>query len=222
MNEFGRNFDCSVLSYDEWVRFFFDRPDPPRIDDLVTYFFDVDLRDEYSFFDAQDPAKVVSHMTRLFGHFPKALSAFTPAQISQGVWVMFGSNFECQRYLFDPSVPLEKRLACIRSMYCVYADFVAPSVEVMENCFSMWWDWIAETFWLQFYDYPNGSKSFDELLEQYPLEKDLNKLDKEAWQILETMFETLVSVLALDDSRSQEYALHGLGHLNHPRVKEVV
>ena len=105
-------------------------------------------------------------------------------------------------------------------MYDVYANFVAPSdVEEMENCFDMWWDVIAGSFWAQFYDYPNGSKSFDETLEEYPLKKDLNKLDEEAWQILETMFETLVRILALDDDRSQEYALHGLGHLNHPRLK---
>ena len=182
MGEFGRNFDCSALSYHQWVRFFFDRPDPPQTDGLVNCFFDVDLREEYTFFDAQDPAKVVNHMTRLFGDFPKALSVFTLPQINQGVWVMFGHNFECQRYLFDRSVPLEKRLACIRSMYCVYAEFVASSrVEVMAGCFSMWWDFIAESFWSQFYDYPNGSKSFDETLEQYPLKKDLKKLDEEAW-----------------------------------------
>ncbi|MCM3873796.1 MAG: hypothetical protein ND895_24170 [Pyrinomonadaceae bacterium] len=223
MSEFGRNFDCSALSYDQWIRFFFDRPESPQSDDLVNYRFDFDLREEYTFFDAQDPAKVVSHMTTLFGDFPKALSAFTLPQINQGVWVIFGSIFECQRYLFDPSVPLEKCLGCIRSMYGVYADFVALSdVEVMENCFSMWWHWIADSFWSQFYDYPNGSKSFDETLEQYPLKKDLNKLDEKGWQILETMFETLVRILALDDQRSQEYALHGLGHLYHPKVKEVV
>ena len=79
-------------------------------------------------------------MTRLFGDFPKALATFTLPQINQGVWVMFGSNFECQRYLFDPSVPLEKRLGCIRAMFCVYADFVAGSdVPEMESCFDMWW-----------------------------------------------------------------------------------
>src|ERR1700730_4309192 len=223
MSELGGTFDSSVLSYDQWVRFFFDRPDPPQTDDLVNYFCDVDLRGEYTFFDALEPARIISHMTRLFGDFPKALSGYTLPQINQGVWVMFGSNFEYQRYLFDPSVPLEKRLGCIRSMYCVYADFVAPSdVEEMENCFSMWWDLIVESFCLKFYDDPNGSKSFDETLEQYPLNKDLNKLDEEAWQILQTMFETLVRILALDDHRAQEYALHGLGHLYHPKVKEVV
>jgi len=223
MSEFGRNFDCSALSYDQWVRFFFDRPNPPQTDDLGYYFFDVDLREEYTFFDVEHPTKVVSHMTRLFGDFPKTVSVFTLPQINQGVWVMFGNNFECQRYLFDPSVPLEKRLECIRSMYCVYADFVAPCVvPEMENCFQMWWHFIAESFWSRFYDYPNDSKSFDETLEQYPLEKDLNKLNEEAKQILDTMFETLVRILALDDDRAQEYALHGLGHLSHPESKDVV
>ena len=40
---------------EQWVRFFFDRPEPPQTDNLVNYFFDVDLREEYTFFDAHDP-----------------------------------------------------------------------------------------------------------------------------------------------------------------------
>jgi hypothetical protein len=36
------------------------------------------------------------------------------------------------------------------------------------------------------------------------------------------MFETLSKILALPDARTQGYALHGLGHLHHPRVITVV
>lgn len=222
MYECDRTFDSAAPSYDEWVRFFFDRPEPPKIGG-VEHFFHHDLQEDYTFFDARDPARVIDHMTRLFGNFPKTLSVFPLPQINQGIWVMFGCEFECQRYLFDRSVPLEKRLECIRSMYFVFADFVAPSeVEEMEGCFFMWWDLIADSFWMQFYDQPDMSKSHDDDLGQFPLKKHLNKLDNDAWQILETMFETLVRILELDDERTQGYALHGLGHLNHPKVKELV
>jgi hypothetical protein len=222
MSEFGRNFDSSALRYEQWVEFFFDRPVPPPTDDVGKRFFDDDLREEYTFFDASDPARVVSYMTRLFGDFPNALAGFTLPQINQGIWVMFGCNFECQRYLFDSSVPLAARLECIRSMHCVYADFVAPSnAGEMENCFYMWWDLIAGSFWSKFCEYP-VSKSFDETSAECFFKKDLKNLDEEAWQIFDTMFETLLKVLALNDDRAQTYALHGLGHLSHPKVKEVV
>jgi hypothetical protein len=36
------------------------------------------------------------------------------------------------------------------------------------------------------------------------------------------MFQTLSRILALSDPRAQEYALHGLGHLHHPEVRNLV
>ena len=50
------------------------------------------------------------------------------------------------------TTPLRERLECVRSMYLVYADYVAKSkVDVMENCFLMWWDLVAGGFWQQLY-----------------------------------------------------------------------
>jgi hypothetical protein len=34
------------------------------------------------------------------------------------------------------------------------------------------------------------------------------------------MFETLTKILALEDDRCQSAALHGLGHLQHPAVRD--
>ncbi len=75
----------------------------------------------------------------------------------------------------------------------------------MENCFDMWWDILGHSFW-----------------SQYNYSYDLKQLDDESRQILDVVFETLVKILTLDDVRTQSYALHGLGHLRHPKVKEVV
>jgi hypothetical protein len=40
--------------------------------------------------------------------------------------------------------------------------------------------------------------------------------------LLDVIFETLGRILELPDSRSQQFALHGLGHLNHPAVPALV
>ena len=66
----------------------------------------------------------------------------------------------------------------------------------------MWWDMILHTFWREFDDYAT--------------------LSVEGRQILETMYQTLLKILALDHEACQWSALHGLGHLNHPLVRETV
>jgi hypothetical protein len=103
-------------------------------------------------------------------------------------------------------------------MYFPYADFVSVSeVEVMSGCFYMWWDNLCSVFWV------NVSARMREegALEELPTAsfKDLNQ---EETQILDTMFETLVQTLNLGEIRCQQAALHGLGHLHHPKVPEIV
>jgi hypothetical protein len=96
-------------------------------------------------------------------------------------------------------------------MYNVYADFVAKSeVEVMENCFDIWWDSIASGFWNEM-SFARGVR-----------EGDVASLDSENCALLDSMFDTLSAILALPDKRTQQYALHGLGHLHHPGVHDLV
>ena len=120
-------------------------------------------------------------------------------------------HFALQKYLWPPRIPLSDRVDCIDSMYFVYSDYVAKSaVQLMENCFSMWWDFIASGFW----EYLRWTEKIDE--------GDVASLNHEQRALLDSMFETLSKILALPDARTQGYALHGLGHLHHPRVITVV
>ena len=65
-------------------------------------------------------------------------------------------------------------------MYLVYAHYVAKSkVDVMENCFLMWWDFVAGGFWQQLY--------FDEKI----ADGNVAALNQEQRAVLDTMFETL-------------------------------
>jgi hypothetical protein len=156
------------------------------------------------------PPTLLKHMTELFSQFGSIAPRYSLKQINAGIWALLES-FNYRQYVWDGSVPLVDRTKCIRAMYNVYADFVAKSeVEVMENCFDIWWDSIASGFWNEM-SFARGIR-----------EGDVASLDNESRALLDSMFDTLSAILALPDKRTQQYALHGLGHLHHPGVHDLV
>jgi hypothetical protein len=68
---------------------------------------------------------VVNHLTKLFLEFGQIATKYALAQVDQGIWGMWGAKLRLYELLFASSVPLESRLSCIRSMYCVYSDYVS-------------------------------------------------------------------------------------------------
>jgi hypothetical protein len=203
-------FDLSQLSFDEFVCFFFDHDV-----DKEEYWYREAALENFHCFDDDDtssPEVVVGHMTRLFTKFASIASQYSLQQINAGIWAMFTyGGFVVQKHLWLEATPLPERLACIRSMYSVYSDFVAKStVEVLEGCFHMWWDDLASSFWTQMH---SDNKVAD---------GDTGSLTADQRALLDTMFETLSKILALPDDRTQAFALHGLGHLHHPSVRKLV
>jgi hypothetical protein len=203
-------FDLSQLSFDEFVCFFFDHDV-----DIEEHWYQEPALENFHDFDEDDtssPAVVVGHMTRLFTQFPSIAMQYSVEQINAGIWAMFSyGGFRVQKHLWLGATPLPERLGCIRSMYSVYSDFVAKStVKVMENCFHMWWDMLASSFWEQM----NFSNSI--------ADGDTRSLTAEQRAVLDALFETLSKILALPDDRTQACALHGLGHLHHPGVRKLV
>jgi len=200
-------FDLSQLSFDEFVSFFFDH----NVETEGFWYQDPDL---ISSMDARgvSPRVIVRHMTRLFTDAAEVTSGFSSTQINSAVWAMFsGGGFRLQKYLWLSSTPLAERLDCIHSMYFVYSEYVAKStVEAMENCFSMWWDFVTSSFWEHLH--------FTDKI----AEGDVLSLNDEHMALLGAMFQTLSRILALSDSRARESALHGLGHLHHPEVRNLV
>jgi hypothetical protein len=197
-------FDLSQLSFDEFVSIFFNH--------------DIDL--EEFWYQAPDmlnvevssPSIVVEYMTRLFTKFAEVVSAFSLRQINAGIWAMLGPfPFALHEHLWLPTVPLSDRVGCVRSMYFVFSDYVSKSpAQIMENCFSMWWDFIASSFW----EYLGYTEKIGE--------GELVRLNHEQRSLLDSMFDTLSRILALPDERTQGYALHGLGHLHHPEGRNLV
>ena len=207
----SRILDLSARTFDEFVKFFFAREVVPD-DEQFDYF----LRDlsgqQYDEAVMSSPEVVVEYMTRLFSEFGRIAPDYSLAQLDQGVWGILGEKLHLYELLWKSSIPLPQRVQCIRAMYSVYSDFVFPlNGEVAKTGFGMWWDLILHGFWTK--DAVPGQRS------EWG---DISKLDTESRLLLDEMFETLKRILALPDWKSQECALHGLGHLHHPAVRQTV
>jgi hypothetical protein len=126
--------DLSSESFDQFVEFFFNRevmPDEKQCD----YFLTELAGEQYEEAVHSLPSLVVTHMTELFSEFGVIAPKYSLAQLDQGIWGIFGENLRLYELLWDSSVPLEKRLQCVRSMFAVFSNFVSISkVEVMQNC----------------------------------------------------------------------------------------
>ena len=197
------NLDLSVVSFEEFTEFFFHRPENEE-------FWYQEPIYQWGNVNVSDPAALVDHATRLFSEFGTIGRKYTLAQIDHGIWALLAeaSPLSIQEYLWNPSVSLEKRIQCVQSMFHVYSDFVAGSEEdEMVGCFYMWWDFIGDGFW--------SSAGLTKQNNAALLSQDLKLL-------LDAMFDTLKRILELPDPRTQWYALHGLGHLHHPAVRDLV
>ena len=154
-------------------------------------------------FVASNPATVVAHVQTMCRNFSELSTVYSQKELDQGLWAVFGASISCEQYLFDSSLDLGLRAACIESMYLPFRDVVAHTViDKHDSFYWMWWDMILHTFWLS----QISTKPFS----------------VDAKQIHETMFRTLLKILALDHPACQWSALHGLGHLDHPLVRETV
>ena len=196
-----KRFDLSALSYPQFLAFFFDRP---VVGDEEKYEL---FRSGIDFFVASNPTIVVTHLQATCRELSELTRVYSREHLDQGLWAVFGAAISCEQFLFDPAVDLGLRIDCIESMYLPFRDVVAKTaLGKRESFYWMWWDMILHTFWqdahLFVFDYPG--------------------LSGERKQIGEAMFQTLLKILALNHSACQWSALHGLGHLHHPRVPATV
>jgi hypothetical protein len=194
-------FDISALSYSQFLDFFFDRPILP---DRKLHKLFLDATDRFL---AAKPRVVAGYLQEMCRKFSELTKVYTPEQLDQGLWLIFGSGISCEQYLFDPTVDLELRTECIQSMYFPFRDVVACStIGPRDSFYWMWWDMILHTFW-QIY---------------YSTNDNYQKLPADGKQMFDAMYQTLLKILALDHRACQESALHGLGHLRHPLGRETV
>jgi hypothetical protein len=208
--------DLAQFTYEELITFFFDRLAPEATEHTGSF------TAEGAECAWSRPETAVSFLTRMCRNFAEISRKYSLGQVNQAIWMVIGADFDLIDHLWDNTVPLNDRLECIRSIYVVYSDFVSKSdVEIMENCFYMWWDLMADSFWRQpdFFDHGGINEGRSSMKVE---QGEISKLDGNSRALLDAMFETLQRSLDLPDGRAQQFALHGLGHLHHPGVRELV
>lgn len=176
------------LTFEEWLRHVFDH----AVSDPAWHF-----APDAEHWDGP-PALTVAHLARLFNDPLPAAAGYNDAQLNQGLWYIV--HTACSSHtlvLHDESVPMAKRVACVRAIATLYRTLFATRCsshlghlsEAGANplnlvCY-MWWDLIPLT--------PSpGSRAWAELDEA----------------VLDVMAQTL----RLSSIACQEGALHGLGH----------
>jgi hypothetical protein len=140
------------------------------------------------------PVTLLKHVTRLCRDFSNATSSYSPEQVDQGIWFLLGVCTDLPRILTQSDLPWPPRQECIAAMPAVYTSYIAPlEAEVpMENGFYMWFELMGDAVGIM----PDG------------VEKQ---------RVADAVFQTLVEILAIKELRCELAALHGLGHLPHPR-----
>ena len=192
-----RNLDFSQLTYEEWLKFLFDRP----IEEDVFW----KEHDRYDACIVAEPAKVVGYLERLSVKHRDICASYSGDQVNQGLWAIF-SVFNLQSYIFDVDVDLKIREHCIESMYSLFADAVIPlDLDVRHGFYWMWWDYILHELWL------SGNEEYH-----------LTSLRPDLLQLLEATVRTLSEILILPHRGCQWAALHGLGHSHHPQAAHMV
>ncbi len=191
--------DLRRASFDDWLRFVFDHepvPENATGDARKEWYWSLDSMDGV----VVDPSRQISYLRRLFER-PTVLANFSPAQIDQGFWCMFGGwgDDTFRKQLWNRRVLWDERAAAIRAIEVLYRDLFA--LEEIGTSGFMLWDLLA-------YDYYSGRRSPETGFEDA--------------RVQQVMFETLDRMLLADSESTQLAALHGLHHLRHPECMETV
>ena len=140
-------------------------------------------------------------LARLCERSGELAERFGVARLAQGFAALWGEESGGDS-LFSGDAPLGYRIRVLRSMACVFRDVIARWPTAPDHViFFMWWDIIASA--------AKGTRSARPDKACVPPETD-------------ACLETLAVVLALPDAFCQLCPLHGLNHLPHPGVPDLV
>ena len=229
MEESCKDFDLSALTFQQFLAFFFDRPVVDDGNRFELFWSGIDS------FVASNPGIVVAHVQAMCRDLAELTKVYSSEQLNQGLWAMFGA-ISCEQYLFDPTVDSRLRIGCVESMYLPFEKVVTHitgDIRESSSFYWMWWDMILHTFWLSTDHYKFDWSKLDpsELtdpqrliarFQQLELTGNYSALTDDQKVMADAMFQTLSKILAIDSRNCQHCALHGLGHLNHPLVRDLV
>ncbi len=185
--------DLTNSAFDDFVAFLFDRDVSLASGGRNYWYWHVEV--EFN-------AKIIgAYYVQLFSQPEFLLTRFTKPQLEKGFWAIQGPNLDCSvsRIIDDSDLPLSVREEYIRSMADLFKRLFAT--EPFDSSVQMWWDSLC-------YDWHCGNRNRESGGEDLELE--------------DIFFQTLAEVLAIDSWICQGSALHGLGHLHHPKTKELI
>src|SRR5579871_5380991 len=192
-------FDPSGLAFEDWLRCFFDRPIVPFGLTSEAWYDDLLLS------GIQDRERLLRYVERFNSEFAAIKGTFSPEQIDQGLWVLFGSGIQVGALLASDGIPSQLKLSFIDSVESLYRqafDGCEGDIDAIDagGAFFMLWDLILFHMWIK--------------CERHrPADMDA---------VLDRCANALQSILALNHRACDKCVLHGLGHLKTPRAKEII
>jgi hypothetical protein len=144
---------------------------------------------------------VVNHYVAFFSEPSPLLEGYSRMQLEQGFWAIQGPNLDCSvlELIENRQLPLLEKERQLRATYGLF-EHVFVKDALFTSCY-MFWDSLA-------YSYCCGNRKPEENYEDRMLQ--------------EAMFQTLLKILDLPSLDCKFAALHGLGHLRHPRTGDFV
>src|SRR5580692_2452893 len=104
--------DLTNASFDDFVRFLFERDIPDKSEKRRPWYFATELHEIH--FSAD---RICGYYVQLFRQPEFLLSRFTKAQLEEGFWAIMGPNldFSAYRMIRDSELPMLARKDCIDS-----------------------------------------------------------------------------------------------------------
>jgi hypothetical protein len=132
-----------TVDFDDWIDAVFNHPVG-----VPEWYWAADFHERWESLGLDGPV-TVAYLTRLYSE-PSVLSRFSLEQVGQAIWFLVGESSPAQpsHHLLDGTVPLDRRVACIRSIATFFRGFVAAAAPGPANtetnpfhiaCY-MWWD----------------------------------------------------------------------------------
>jgi hypothetical protein len=189
----------------------------PRYDEWIRYVFDHPVNDRQWYFDLDAPAFEATQedyadlIRETFSRTGQDLVQFSDAQVDQGIWFLAsasGSDFSFS--LIEETVPTQKKINAIRSIYSLYRDcFARRCTEVLGHT-----------------DEP-GASDLNSICYMFWDVCPISNLDKahDRQELEDAIFWVLENTIKLPHRACIEGGLHGLGEIayqHEKRVNEVI
>ena len=191
-------FDLRNISLEQFQEFIFNHPASNIISEDDVWYLDFNIWIDY------DELYVKDLLIKLFTHSHKLIEQYSLEQLDQGMWAIMGPNLNPSAYNliwgFDCTLRLKDKIELIESMYFLFEKLFSQSA--LDTSCNMWWDSFAYNYCVD------------------GLTDTKNTISDKVIQ--DAMFKTLSKILSLESKDCQLAALHGLGHLRHPKTKKLI